>query len=81
MGREQGKDRKREHMTLMRGVGLVILTPEGLRQRSDISHTAFGLRSLMRPCLSCERRSVAVLLFFSPPCWGATAGQILNLTM
>lgn len=60
-------------MTLMRGVGLVILTPEGVRQRSDISHTAFELRSLMRPCLSSEKLSVAVLLFFAKHSWGTTA--------
>lgn len=42
-------------MTLMRGVGLVVLTPVGVRQRSDISRTAFELRSLMRPCLSSEK--------------------------
>lgn len=56
-------------MTLTRGVGLVVLTPEGVRQRSDISHTAFELRSLPGPCLSSEKLSVAVLLF-SPSCWG-----------
>lgn len=39
-------------MTLMRGAGLVVLTPEGVRQRSDISRTAFELRSPARPCLS-----------------------------
>lgn len=53
-------------MTLMRGVGLVVLTPEGVRQRSDISCTAFELRSLMRPCLSSEKQSVEVLLFGHP---------------
>lgn len=58
-------------MTLMRGVGLVVLTPEGVRQRSDISHTAFELRSLMRPCLSSGKLSVEGLLF-SPSCWGTT---------
>lgn len=52
-------------MTLMRGVGLVVLTPEGVRQRSDISHTVFELRSLVRPCLSSENLSVAVLLFLT----------------
>lgn len=80
MERERRRERKRENMTLMRGVGLVVLTPEGVRQRSDISHTAFGLRSLMRPRLSCEKLSVAVLLF-SPSCRGTTAGLILNLTV
>ncbi len=52
-------------MTLMRGVGLVVLTPEGVRQRSDISPTVFELRSLMRPCLSSEKLSMAGLLFFN----------------
>lgn len=54
-------------MTLMRGGGLVFLTPEGVRQRSDISHTAFELRSLSRPCPSSEKLSVEVLLFFPHP--------------
>lgn len=53
-------------MTLMRGVGLVVLTPEGVRQRSDISRTAFELRSLTRPCLSSETQCVEVLLFGHP---------------
>lgn len=65
MGRERGRERKGENMTLMRGVGLVVLTPEGVRQRSDISHTVFELRSLARPCLSSEKLSVEVLLFFT----------------
>ena len=52
-------------MTLMRGVGLVVLTAEGVRQRSDISHTAFEMRSLPRPCLSSEKLSVAAPTFFA----------------
>lgn len=39
-------------MTLMRGAGLVVLTPEGVRQRSDTSCPVFELRSVVRPCLS-----------------------------
>lgn len=39
-------------MTLMRGAGLVVLTPEGVRQRSDTSRPVFELRSVARPCLS-----------------------------
>lgn len=39
-------------MTLMRGAGLVVLTPEGVRQRSDTSCPVFELRSAVRPCLS-----------------------------
>lgn len=56
--------RKRENMTLMRGVDLVILTPRGVRQRSDIPHTVFELRSFLRPCLSSEEICVAVLQSF-----------------
>lgn len=37
---------------MMRGVGLVVLTQEAVRQRSDRFHTVFELRSLLRPCLS-----------------------------
>lgn len=36
----------------MRGAGLVVLTPEGVRQRSDTSRPLFELRSVVRPCLS-----------------------------
>lgn len=72
-------EKERENMTLMRGVGPVILTPEGVRQRSDISHTAFELRSLMRPCLSSEKLFVAVFLFFPNTLLGEPLrGLILN---
>lgn len=39
-------------MTLMRGAGLVVLTPEGVRQRSATSRPVFELRSVAGPCLS-----------------------------
>lgn len=77
---ESERERKRENMTLMRGVGLVVLTPQGVRQRSDISHTAFELRSLMRPCLSSETLSMAAMLFFHHP-FGEPLGLLLYLNM
>lgn len=46
------KDRERQNTTLMRGAGPVVLTPEGVRQRSDLSGPVFELRSGVRPCLS-----------------------------
>jgi len=58
-------------MTLMRGVGLVVLTPQGVRQRSHTSRTALELRSLAGPCLS----SVAGVLLLPH-----SAGLVLNLT-
>lgn len=74
MERESEGGRKRENMTLMSGVGLVVLTAEGVRQRSDISHAAFELRSLLRPCLSSEKLSVAVPLFFFYHVWEPLQG-------
>lgn len=54
------RERKKGNMTLMRGVDLVVLTPLAVRQRSDIPHTVFELRSSPRPCLSSGKMSVAV---------------------
>lgn len=62
----KGGDSERGNMTLMRGAGLVVLTPEGVRQRSDISRTAFELRSLARPCLSSLQLSGEVPPFPTP---------------
>lgn len=68
-------------MTLMRGVGLVVLTPEGVRQRSDISHTAFELRSLARPCLSSEQLSeLCPSGFKSLPCSQCMKPGSLNVS-
>lgn len=49
---ERGGTRTRQDTTLMRGAGLVVLTPEGVRQRSDLSGPLFELRSGVRPRLS-----------------------------
>lgn len=46
---------------MMRGVGLVVLTQEAVRQRSDIFHTVFELRSLLRPCLSFGQLPMSML--------------------
>lgn len=65
-------------MTLMRGAGLVVLTPEGVRQRSDISRTAFELRSPARPCLSSLQLSGEVPPFPTPCRDTATVPRSVN---
>lgn len=65
-------------MTLMRGAGLVVLTPEGVRQRSDISRTAFELRSPARPCLSSLQFSGEVPPFPTPCRGTAMVPRSLN---